>query len=252
MLKLNLKNKTKAMGIYFSGIGISILFSDIVVKTIMFLNFTWQISWFTLSFIALILSIYTIHILSFEKNKKIKSTRKVNNKSIFSPLIIILAIAYFTEGVGFVVQATFLPDIINSIDGLKGYGDYTWSIVGFAAILSSIILMNLAYKYGSINIIIFAMLLQVVGILIPTMTNNIYANLLSGILYGGTFTGLVALFMHLGGKLVPENPVILMATFTVAYGIGQVIAPLYSIYFYEFYNNYNVSLYITASIVFLD
>jgi MFS family permease len=95
------------------------------------------------------------------------------------------------------------------------------------------------------------MVLQTIGILIPTMTNSIYLNLLSGVLYGGTFVGLVALFMHLGGKLAGDNPVILMGTLTTAYGIGQVSAPLYAVALTEYSGDYNYALYVTAAIMCL-
>ena len=158
--------------------------------------------------------------------------------------------AYFTEGVGFVVQGTFLPDIINNLPGLSGYGNLTWTLVGLAGIPSCIIWMRLAHKYRSVNIIIIALLIQMVGILIPTFTSNIYLNLLSGIFYGGTFVGLVALFMNLGGQLAKHNPVVLMGALTTSYGIGQVIAPLYSVYLIEKFGNYDYALYLTAVIVF--
>jgi MFS family permease len=119
-----------------------------------------------------------------------------------------------------------------------------------AGIPSSIIWMRLAHNYGSVNIIIVAMALQVVGILIPAFTTSIYLNLLSGALYGSTFIGLVALFMHLGGKLAGKNPVVLMGAMTAAYGIGQVGAPLYSVALIEYFGNYNSTLYVTAAIVF--
>ncbi|MGB9801527.1 MAG: YbfB/YjiJ family MFS transporter, partial [Arcobacter sp.] len=130
------------------------------------------------------------------------------------------------------------------------YGNLTWTLVGLAGIPSCIIWMNLAHKYGSVNIIIIAMLLQVVGILISALTNNLYLNLLSGVLYGGTFIGLVALFMNLGGKLSGANPVVLMGALTTAYGVGQVLAPLYSVALIEKFGNYDYALYLTAFIVF--
>ncbi|MFW2608773.1 YbfB/YjiJ family MFS transporter, partial [Aliarcobacter butzleri] len=74
---------------------------------------------------------------------------------------------YFTEGVGFVVLATFLPDIVNTLPGLEGYGSLTWSLVGLAGIPSCIIWMRFAHNYGRINMIIIALHLQAIGILIP-------------------------------------------------------------------------------------
>ncbi|MFT5661745.1 MAG: MFS family permease [Sulfurimonas sp.] len=50
------------------------------------------------------------------KNKSQNSHKHAFDKSLFTPFVILLIIAYFTEGVGMVVQATFLPDIINSLD----------------------------------------------------------------------------------------------------------------------------------------
>ncbi len=250
MTKLKFENKTKAMGIHFSGIGFSVLVTDLINRAILNSGQTWQDSWVALSIFALLASVYCAYILRFDKKIKTNATKYKFDRSLFSPFVIIVIMAYFTEGVGFVVQATFLPDIINSLKGLEGYGSLTWTLVGLAGIPSCIIWMSLAHKYGSVNIIIIALSVQIIGILIPAFTVNIYMNLLSGVLYGGTFIGLVALFMNLGGKLAGNNPVVLMGAVTTSYGIGQVVAPLYSVYFIEKYGNYDYALYLTALIVF--
>ena len=250
MTKLKMESKTKAMGIHFSGIGFSILSTDLISRYVLSSGGTWQDSWIILSFFAILLSFYSIYILSFDKKVTQNKVKHKFDFSIFTFFVILLIIAYFTEGVGFVVQGTFLPDIINNLPGLEGYGNITWTLVGLAGIPSCIIWMRLAHKYGSVNIIIIALAIQSIGILIPTFTNNIYLNLLSGIFYGGTFVGLVALFMNLGGQLAKENPVVLMGALTTSYGIGQVIAPLYSVYLIDKYGNYDYALYLTAFIVF--
>lgn len=249
MVKLNYEDKTKAMGIHFSGIGIAIVASELISQYVL-KNGNWADAWLTLSLFAFIVSFYSMYILSFDKVLKQEAVKHKLSKSIFSGYVILLILAYFTEGVGFVVQGTFLPDIINSLEGLDGYGSLGWLVVGIAGIPSSIILMRLAHNYGSVNIIIVAMSLQVIGILIPALTTNMYLNLLSGALYGSTFIGLVALFMHLGGKLADKNPVVLMGSMTAAYGIGQVGAPLYSVALIEYFGDYNSTLYVTATIVF--
>ncbi len=249
MTKLQMESKTKAMGIHFSGIGFSILSTDLINRYVLINGGTWQDSWFVLSIFAIILSFYSIYILSFDKKINQKVIKHGFDKSIFTLFVILLIMVYFTEGVGFVVQGTFLPDIINNLPGLEGYGNITWTLVGLAGIPSCIIWMRLAHKYGSVNIIIIALLIQTIGILIPTFSNSIYLNLLSGIFYGGTFVGLVALFMNLGGQLAKENPVVLMGALTTSYGIGQVIAPLYSVYLIDKFSNYDYALYLTAVIV---
>ena len=251
MSKLQNTNKTKAMGIHFSGLGFSILVSDLIMRTVFHFSGNWQNAWFILAITGALLSCYCWYILAFNKQPNVLPTKHKFNKSLFSPLIVVLALAYFTEGVGMVVQATFLPDIVNSLPGLAGYGGYAWLAVGIAGIPSCIIWMRLAHRFNSINIMIIAMALQVIAILIPTFSANIILNLISGILYGGTFIGLVALFMNFGGQLAGKNPVFIMGMITAAYGVGQVVAPLYCVALIEQFGNYNAALYVTAAIVVL-
>jgi MFS family permease len=249
MSKLKIENKTKIMGIYFSGVGFSIVVTDIIVKSININANLWQMSWLFLTLFSIVLFIYPWVVLSFDKKVKNSNIKISFDKRIFTPFVFIVVVAYFCEGVGFVVQATFLPNIIDNLEGLEGYGGLTWLFVGITGIPSSIIWMRLAHKYGSINMIILAMLIQVIGILIPTFTNNVILNILSGGLYGSTFIGLVALFMNLGGKLSGSNPIVLMGAITSAYSLGMILAPLYCVAFYEKYNSYDYSLYLTAIIV---
>ena len=251
MLKLKNTNKTKAMGIHFSGLGFSIVITDLLMRAVFYFDGNWQDAWLVLAFFGVFFSAYSAYILSFDKEPKGNVVKHKFDKTLFSPLVIVLILAYFTEGVGMVVQATFLPDIVNSLDGLQGYGGYTWLAVGIAGIPASILWMRLAHRFGSINIMIAAMLLQIVGILIPTFSSNIYLNLLSGIFFGATFIGLVALFMNYGGQLANKNPVFIMGAITSAYGIGQIVAPLYCIAFIEYFNSYSPALYLTAFIVFV-
>jgi len=248
MEKITYENKTKAMGIHFSGIGIGIVICE-VISQYSLLEGTWVDGWKALVIYAFIASLYVTRILSFDHEVKKSAPSHKISFSIFTPYVILIILAYFTEGVGFVVQGTFLPDIINSLEGLDGFGSLGWLIVGLAGIPSSIIWMRLAHNHGSINIIILAMLIQVIAILIPALSNNIYLNLLSGGLYGGTFVGLVALFMNLGGQISKKNPVVLMGAFTALYGLGQVVAPLYSVKLIDMFGNYDTTMYLTAFIV---
>ena len=248
MTKLDFDDKTKAMGIYFSGIGCALASSDIISRYVLSYS-TWQESWITLTICGALVMFYPIHILSFDKEQKSSNEKHPFDKKLFSAFVVILIAAYFTAGVGFVIQGTFLPAIIKTMPAVEEFSGITWLFVGLAGIPSSIIWMRLAHKYGSVNMIIIAMSLQVIGILMPTLTSNVYLILFCGVIYGGTFVGLVALFMNLGGKLAGKNPVMLMGALTTAYGIGQVAAPLYAVSLTEWTGNYDYALYVTAIIV---
>jgi len=250
MLKLKSTNKTKAMGIHFSGLGFSIVVTDLIVRGVFEYGGSWKDAWLILALVGALLSCYSAYVLRFDKEPNKKVVKHSFDKSLFSPLVIILILAYFTEGVGMVVQATFLPDIVNSLEGLSGYGGNAWLAVGLAGIPSCIIWMRLANRFGSINIMMVAMALQIVGIVIPIFSVNIVMNLISGLLFGSTFIGLVALFMNFGGQLSNKNPVFIMGAITAAYGLGQIVAPLYCVAIINKFNSYDLALYLTATIVF--
>jgi len=88
---------------------------SVISKFVLYINSTWEIAWVVLSVFGFVITLYAIHILSFDKVQKSEVKQFEFNTSIFSFYVIVLTIVYFTEGVGLVVQDTFLPDIINSM-----------------------------------------------------------------------------------------------------------------------------------------
>jgi predicted MFS family arabinose efflux permease len=251
MTKLNMADKTKAMGIHFSGIGFSILLTDLISRFVFWLGGPWPMAWLVITLFAFIAAAYSMSVLSVDDPKTDAQQSPKFDFSVFNTAVIILVFAYFTEGLGMVVQGTFLPDIVNSLEGLSGFGGIAWTVVGLAGIPSCILWMRAAHRVGSVNIIVLTMLLQVVGLLIPVVTSNAALNLIAGLLYGGTFVALVALFMTLGGQLAGDRPVVVMGAITTAYGIGQVAGPLYSVWLTNLNGNYNAALVITAAMVSL-
>ncbi len=114
MTRLNLPDKTRAMGIHFSGIGVSILLSDLMVRLIMGLGGSWQDAWLGLALFAALVAPFVLRTLSFAAETPQTAAHHRFSLSVFTPFTLLLIAAYFTEGVGFVVQGTFLPDIITA------------------------------------------------------------------------------------------------------------------------------------------
>lgn len=57
------------------------------------------------------------------------------------------------------------------------------------------------------------------------MSNNASVNILSAILYGATFVGVVSLTLSIIGRHFPENPAKAMARLTLSYSAAQIVAP---------------------------
>ena len=102
--KLQSNNITKTMGLYFTGIGFAIVFSELIARIALP---DWKDAWALLSIIGLVLVSYPFYILSFDKQISYNNTKHKLSKNLFTPFVLFLTFTYGCEGFGFVVQGTF-------------------------------------------------------------------------------------------------------------------------------------------------
>ena len=88
--KLKMQDKTKAMGIHFSGIGFSILITDLISRGVFAYGGTWSDAWMVLSIFAFFASIYSMYILSIEKEVKQNTIKHPFDKKLFKGFVIVL------------------------------------------------------------------------------------------------------------------------------------------------------------------
>ena len=133
--------------------------------------------------------------------------------------------AYFLEGVGYIVTGTFLVAIVDGTPGLQGIGADVWIVVGLAVIPSAVLWAELAERTGYARALAGAYVLQAVGIALP-IAGGAGAAFASAVLFGGTFAGITALTLTLGGHLAPGRSARLIGMLTAVFGLGQMIGPV--------------------------
>lgn len=136
-----------------------------------------------------------------------------------------LAPAYFMEGVGYIVSATFLVTMIAHTPGLSGFAHWSWIAVGLAAAPSTILWQQIAIRIGVRYALASAYLLQAFGILLSIGAGSIFRAGLAAIIFGGTFLGIVALVMAEGVRRSGTEGRRAAAILTACFGAGQVIGP---------------------------
>lgn len=136
-----------------------------------------------------------------------------------------LAIAYFLEGVGYIVSATFLVTMIAHTPGLERFAPWSWVAVGLAAAPSTIIWQRIACRIGLRATLTSAYLLQAGGILLSSVAQQAFSAGLAAVIFGGTFLGIVALAMGEGGRRAGSEGRRAAAILTVCFGAGQVVGP---------------------------
>ena len=160
-------------------------------------------------------------------------------------------LAYFCAGYGYVVSSTFIVDIVEGVEGLKGQGGFAFILVGLAATPAVLVWDRIARSAGYLKALFIAYILQAVGIILPAINDTLPVVILSALLFGGTFIACVSLVLTMAGKFYPSNPAKFMGTMTLAFGAAQIIAPVCTGYLAEALGNYNLGLYLSATIMVL-
>ena len=239
------------LGIHFSGLGLGIAFSAVCIE-ILNAHFDWSQHWLILSVIGIVLLIPAWGWLP----KPDVSAMNYNGEELFDTppsrrFLYLFMAAYFCAGVGYVISATFIVAIVEQLPGLQGKGSLTFMVLGLAAAPACIIWDFIARRYGNINALICAFLLQIIAIILPLLDPSLTITLLGAILFGATFIGIVSLVLTMAGHYYPTRPAKMMGKMTISYGFAQILAPFISGFIADNGGDYSHSLYFSSAMMIL-
>ncbi|MEP4890034.1 MAG: YbfB/YjiJ family MFS transporter [Aliiglaciecola sp.] len=236
------------LGIHFAGAGVSIVITSILVEVMLTMSASWQQQWLALAVLAAIAAIPAWLWMPHPAIKGTATHVAVDNppsKTFTS----ILMLAYFCAGYGYAVSSTFIVDIVERADGLAGKGSLAFLLIGLAATPAALFWDRIARKRGYLQTLLGAYILQAIGIILPAMNETLPVVIISALLFGGTFIACVSLVLTMAGNFYPSNPAKFMGTMTLAYGVAQIIAPIPTGYLAEAFGNYDIGLYLSATVV---
>ena len=138
-------------------------------------------------------------------------------------VLALLGAAYFLEGAGYIVSGTFLPTIVANVPGLPGRGAGVWMpVVGLAAIPSTILWARAAGRGGPLAVLVVAYALQVVGVALPVLVPQAWADASAAILFGGIFMGITALTIAFARGHAPAGRgTAVIGLLTAAFALGS-------------------------------
>ncbi|MEX6340039.1 YbfB/YjiJ family MFS transporter [Staphylococcus arlettae] len=238
--------KSNISGLLYSGVGLGIFTSSIYIFFETH-NDSWQLTWIVLGVVSLLGGMFVIFGMRDNPTIKIDQTQhaKIEDRQpLNAKFIRYFSIAYFCEGAGYIITGTFLVAIVKSIPELADYAALSWMFVGLGAIPSTVMWSVIAEKIGYDKATYCAFVLQIIGVSLPILSNHTLILMISSILFGSTFLGLTTLFMSTGQKLMYQSggKSNLVASLTVIYSVGQMVAPAISGVLIGASNNYNIAL----------
>ncbi len=136
-----------------------------------------------------------------------------------------LSVAYFLEGLGYIVSGTFAVAAVQRTPGLEPLAPWVWVAAGLAAVPSAIAWGAVARRIGAVECLAAALALQAAGMALPAFSAGAWSALAGALLFGGTFMGITTVTIALGRRLSPRAPGRAIGTLTVVFGVGQAIGP---------------------------
>lgn len=244
-----LQRKQKAeLGVFFSGLGSGIVLTALISELISS-RLPWDTQWVIYGIAALVLSVPVWRWMPDNKESDSGLPAPVLSNNREGRFMLALQSAYFCAGVGYVVTATFLVAIAQATPQLAESSSLIWLLVGLSA-AAGCALWDLYLRYvGEWSAMLQAYLLNTLSILMLLAQNELWLVMLSAVLYGASFIGIVSMTLALVGRRFPENPSRPMSKLTFSYGLAQMLAPAITGFLAEQQGNYQQGLVLTALVM---
>lgn len=242
-------------GLIYTGVGIGITLTGLICSYFIFQPVTVNVAaqsslsalssrlWQYLGVIALLATLLVTFLLA-KINSQFASTAaattataKANptnptSSSILPPAKLKLAnvlTAYGLFGFGYILPATFLPQIAKQWLSGQSYL-LIWPFFGLAAALSVVLSQGLQRRYNNFSLLgvwRVSQIIMAVGTLLPALWQSLTGLMLSALMVGGTFMVVTMAGLQVAASQVTHYPKYnLSALMTASFAFGQLIGPL--------------------------
>jgi MFS family permease len=245
------------LGIHFSGIGLGIIVSGVVVMALKPLSLDWAAHWWVFGALGLLLAVpawawvpppaaAAAGPAPGSGSSGASATAPAAPPAAWMRLMLAM---YFCAGFGFVISATFTVAIAAKQSALAHTGGLAWVMVGLAAVPAVLAWDRIARRVGDLPALLAAFVMQTASVLLPAFSDQPAVFLAAALLYGGSFIGIVSLTLALVGRAFPANPAKAMARLTLSYGVAQVLAPALAGQMAQASGSYRGALLLTAAVM---
>lgn len=245
-------NQKQEMGLHFAGVGLGIVLSAMVVHfatAFLLDNYGWRAQWLCLAAVGLVLSIPAFFLMPLPEAEQIENAGKIDKTNEPSKRwLILLTIAYICAGFSNTVNITF-TSLITEYIPLEDQGTNMWLYVGLAAAPAPFIWDRYARKVGYLNSIRAAFAINIASNFLMTASTSYFAILLSSILFGFAFMGIVSLTLTIIGNKYQYRATQVMAQLTLGYCIAQIISPIFAGIIAEQSGSFNLALFAVSGIM---
>ena len=215
--------------LHFSGVGVGIVASVLVIELMRLSGFSVFSQWMGLGIVSTVLlagSWMIVRVLpsqegAGESGASETSKKKANTSLSLKKLIV----AYGFFGFGYIVTATFIVAMARRLDHATLVEPLTWIVFGLIAAPSVLAWQRLSLRFGMFPTLRLAYSVEAVGVLLAGLGPGHLALVTGGALLGGTFMGITALGLLAARQTAERHQGRAIGWMTASFGLGQLLGP---------------------------
>ncbi len=139
-----------------------------------------------------------------------------------------LVALYSLAGFGYIITATFLPVIARQALPGSSWPDYFWPLFGAAIIPGALIGARAPTHWDNRLLMAAAYALQAAGVILSVVWPTIFGFGIGSLLLGMPFTAITLFAVREARRLRGNQAAGLIGYATAAYGVGQILGPLFA------------------------
>ena len=228
---------------HFSGVGLGMVFSSIVVSLFGYYGYQWNDLWIAIGILSVLLSLQIIFYTPYEI--ELSNKNPINQQpSRFG--FTLISISYCFYGFGYVAFGTFISTMARTTIGIEVTEPYVWLIVGLSGIPSVFFWNWFSQKIGNDISLFLACSILGSGVLVSVLFSNPFGILFSSFLFGLTFIPITAMCLLEGQKRFPGSFIVSTAILTSSFSIGQMIGPYLAGFITDLTGSFYISMYFSG------
>jgi predicted MFS family arabinose efflux permease len=219
--RLSAAGRPGLAAVHFAGVGAGIALSAVVVV----ISSGWRAAWLGAGLASLVVSALVGALIPDRSD--VVTVMPLPASGTGSPLLK-LVVAYGLFGFGYIITATFLIAIVRDSPEIRAFEPFVWLLVGLTAAPSVAVWRAVEGRIGIARAFALACATEAIGVAASVLWISPVGVLFAAALLGATFMGITALGLIWAGRLAQGDPRRAFAVMTAAFGVGQIVGPVFA------------------------
>lgn len=211
-------------GIVYAGVGTGIAGAGLVCMATMSMHWTSDQTWRVFGILSLIAAILLW--APFRGTANRQDGAKVEGGIDWSADKWRLMACYGAFGIGYIIPATFLPNMAHQYISDPLIFGLAWPVFGTASALSTWIAARWLADMNDRKLWAICYLFMATGVVLPVLWPGLPAILIAALLVGGTFMVVTMLGLREARRVAGPGGTAFIAFMTASFAVGQIAGPL--------------------------